>query len=378
MFSDQEKKLIKRYCLLPILAKAFLVVALLIGIVWGLLVMINDMVFNGDLYMLGIYTYLGIVVIYVIAFIVCFSIPRMGMKKEKWQQIIEKANIEMSKKDYSSQIAAVLGAKGVSRLLSMSDNPKANQAGDVMDVLSAAGALITVTQMTNELSNNARLAAAVCGVKIPKARKHILLIVFLPIILLIAVYIPQYISSKQITDRQAEVAAKSVYALQSALEKDCDRVSINDPKEGYRSSGYQVTGYLYDYDNPRNAYIYITVGNDGVINEVNYCVDVDIQADKEENLEKAELDILKLNVMMNDSDVKAASNELLEEYTLPEEFKIQFQEISYYESFIYRKSETVSVNYMTDPEDEYDEYSESNIYFSVEGSDPTPENRENL
>ena len=368
MFGEQEKKLIKRYCLLPVVAKAFLVVALLIGIVWGLLVMINDMVFNGGFYMLGIYTYLGIVVIYVIVFIVCFSIPRMGMKKEKWQQIIEKANIEMSKKDYSSQIAAVLGAKGISRLLSMSDNPKANQAGDVMDVLSAAGALITVTQMTNELSNNARLAAAVCGVKIPKARKHILLIVFLPIILLIAVYIPQYISSKQITDRQAEVAAKSVYALRSALEEDCDRVSINDPKEGYRSGGYQVTGYLYDYDNPRNAYIYITVGNDGVINEVNYCVDVDIQADKEENLEKAELDILKLNVMMNDSDVKAASNELLEEYTLPEEFKTQFQETSYYDSFIYRKSETVSVNYMTDPEDEYDEYSESSIYLSVEGS----------
>lgn len=366
MCNEQEKKIIKRYCLLPTLAKAFLAVALLIGIVWGFLVMINDIVFNGDFYMLGIYTYLGIVVIYVIAFIICVYIPRLGMKKEKWQQIIEKANIEMSKKDYSSQIAAVLGAKGVSRLLSMSDNPKANQAGDVMDVLSAAGALITVTQMTNELSKNARLAAAVCGVKIPKARKYILLIVFLPIILLIAVYIPQYISSKQITDQQAEVAAKSVYALQAALEEDCDHVSISDPKEEYRSGGYQVTGYLYDYDAPLNSYIYITVGNDGVINEVNYCVDVDIQASKEENLERAELDILKLNVMMNDSNVKAVSYELLEEYTLPEEFKTQLQETSYYESFLYRKSETVSVNYMTDPEDEYDEYSESNIYFSIE------------
>lgn len=366
MFSEQEKKLIKRYCLLPALTKAFLVVALLIGVVWLLLVMINDMVFNGDYYMPGICMYLGIVAVYVIAFIVCFYIPRIGMKKEKWQRIIEKSHIEMSSKDYSSQIAAALGVRAVSRFMNMSDNPKVNKAGDAMDVLSAAGTLITVTQMTNELRNNARLAAAVGGVRIPKAWKYILLIVFLPIILLIAVYIPQYISSKQITDQQIETAAESVYALRSALEKDCDHVYINDPKAGYRSGGYRVTGYLYSYDDPSNTYIYITVGNDGLINEVDYCADIDVQAAKDENLEKAERDILKLNVMMNDSEVKAVSYELLEECTLPEEFKTQFQETSYYEGFIYQESETVSVDYMTDSEDEYDEYSDLRIYFSID------------
>lgn len=46
--------------------------------------------------------------------------------------------------------------------------------------------------------------------------------------------------------------------------------------------------------------------------------------------------------------------ELLEKCMLPEEFKIQFQETSCYESFLYQTGETISVNYMTDSEETYD------------------------
>lgn len=328
--NEQEERLIRRYCLYSVAAKAFLAVALLIGALWGLLVMINDMVFNGDFYFWGLVVYIGIVAAYVIAFIICFYIPHLGMQKDSWQQIVRKAE-------------------------------------DVIEALPVMGPPVTPSELTNALNRDARLAADICGVRIPKARKYVLPIVLLPVILLIAVYIPQYISSKQETDQQIAIASRSVYELQASLEKGCDHVNMSDPKEGYRSGGYQVTGYLYSYDEPFSSYINVTVENDGVISEVDYCIGIDIQADKEENLTKAETDIRKLNAMLKDSNVKALSAELLEECTLPEEFKTQFQESSYYEGFLYRKNETISVNYMTDPEEEYDEYSESDIYFSIEG-----------
>lgn len=367
MLTEQEKKLIRKYCLLPSLAKACLAMALLIGIVWILLVMISDIVFNGTPYMMGLYTYLAIVAIYTVAFIICFLIPRIGMRKEKWKQLSAKANVVLSNKDYSSQITAILGTKAAGYLLNQSEHSHVNKAGDALNALAAVGSLVTVAQMTNELSNNAKLMANVFGIEIPKPGKYVLSIVLLPIFLLTAVYIPQFILSKQNMDSEAAMASKSVYALQQSLQQDCDHVYIDDPKEAYNSNGYQVTGYLYDYNTPLNSYISITVGNDGLINDIRYSIDIDIQLSKEENLETAKLDILKLNVMMNDSNVKAVSDELLEEYTLPEDFIAQFKKISYYENLIFRKNDTVSVDYMTNTKEEYDEYSESYIYFSIEG-----------
>lgn len=365
MFTEQEKRLIKKYCLLPKASITFLIMALLMGFVWILLVMINDMVFNGDFYMLGLCTYLGVTVVYTVAFIVCFFIPRIGMRKEKWQQIVKKANVAMSNKDYSSKISAALGARAAGALLNMSDDTDVNKAGDAFNALAAVGTVATVTQMTSEISKNAKLVASVCGVEIPKAKKYIISIILLPVLLLTVVYIPQFMTSKQNADAEIALASKSVYALQTALNQDCDHVSIDDPKEDYSSNGYQVTGYLYDYEEPHNAYISVTVGNDGLINDVRYSVDIDLQASKEENLKKAELDLLKLNVMMNDSGVKALSYDLLEEYTLPEEFQSQFKTISYYEDLDFQKDENVSIDYMTDSKEEYDEYSESYIYISI-------------
>ncbi len=190
-------------------------------------------------------------------------------------------------------------------------------------------------------------------------------IILLPILLLTLVYIPQFMASKQNMDAGIALASKSVYALQTALKQECNHVSIDDPKEDYSDNGYQVTGYLYDYEEPYNAYISVTVGNDGLINDVRYSVGIDLQASKEENLKKAELDLLKLNVMMNDSGVRALSYDLLEEYIIPKEFQSQFKAISYYEDLSFQKDENISVNYMTESEEDYDEYSKSYIYIGI-------------
>ena len=367
MLTEQEKKQIRKFCLLPVLVKAYLAVDLLIGFAWAFLVMINDIVCNGGFYTPALCVYLGIVVVYTIAYIICFFTLRIGMKKQGWRQIVEKANVKLSEKDYSAQIASAMRAKSTGHLLRMSDSINTNETRDAFDTAATVGSLAVVTQMTNEIGKNAKSVAAVFGVEIPKAQKYVVSIILLPILLLTAVYIPQFMSSKQRTETEIAVASKSVYALQTSLQQDCDHVSIDDPKEEYRESGYQVAGYLYEFKESHNSYVSVTVRNDGAISEVRYCIDIDIQADKEKNLEKVKSDLLKLNTMMNDSGVEAISDNLLEECALPEEFISQFKDISYYEDLSFQKDENISINYMTDSEEEYDEYSESYIYLVING-----------
>lgn len=366
MISEQEKKQIRRYCLLPSIAAACLAVAILIGIPWIVLVMINDIVWEGGFYGLGLYTYLGIAAVSLTAFVVCFLIPRIGMRKEKWMRIVEQANVMLSNNDYSAQLAASMGARAMGTLLRHTNRENASAMGDAFNALAAVGTLATVTQMTNELRRNAKCIAAIYGVKVPKARNYVLAVILIPVLLLIGVYIPQFVSAKQNADAGIVQASKSVYALQDSFKTDCDHVSIDDPKEGYNGSGYDVTGYLYAYDEPYQSYIWVTVGNDGQICEVIYCIDVDVHASKEETLEKASLDLLKLNVMMNDSNVKAVSEQMLSEYTLPEMFVEQFADHSYYENLRVSVDESYSVSYVTEPEEEYDESSEPYIYITLE------------
>lgn len=366
MINEEEKKLIRKYCLLPSLAKVCLAMVIPIGIVWLVLVMMNDIVFQADLYMWGLCCYLAIVAIYTVGFILCLTITRRGMRKEKWKKLAKKAQVELSRKDYSGQIAMTMGTKSAGHLLGMSDSSGAKKAGKVFEALAAVSSLATVIQMANEIRKNAILIAGVFAVDIPKVKKYMIPIILLPVIFLTAVYIPHFIAAKENADAGIAVASKSVYALQDSLQQDCDHVSIDDPKEKYRSNGYSVTGYLYSYEEPYNSYISVTVENDGLISQVRYCVDVDIQAGKDENLQKAEQDLLKLNVMLNDAHVKAQAHVLLKEYVLPENFKEQFSAGSYYEDFSFRKDEKVSINYMTDSEEEYDEYSQACIYFSIE------------
>lgn len=367
MLDEEQKKIIKRYCIFPSLALAFLIVCMAIGLLWIILNMLGDLVFNSTtFYDIGVWVYLGIVVIYLILFIYFFLYAKIGMRKKRWQELVKEADVKLSNKDYSKSISALLGTRAASTLLDMSDNQNLEKVSDALDVASAVGSVALVASMTKELSSNAKTVARVFDVEIPKAKKYVLSIIFIPIILLIATYIPHFVYSMENANNEALVASKSVYAIQKSFEKDCAIVSIDDPMEKYNSHGYDVSGRLYDYDNEYNSSIYVTINNEGFIEDVTYSIDIDINKSKEYNLEKAKTDILKLNVMLNDSNVKALSSELTEEYELPEEFCEKFMEGSYYEKISYSINENVDVDYFTETKEDYDKYSSSYIYFTID------------
>lgn len=305
--------------------------AMLIGAVWILLCMVNDLVFYGDFYHLGLYTYLAIAAVYTAAFIVCYLVPHAGMRKESWKEITRKAREPLHSGDFAPQA-------------------------------SAAGIAATAADM----GQNARLTAEVCGVHVPRAKSYVTAVVLLPILLLTAVYIPHFIAARRTMEAEIAVASESVYALQAAFQEGCDHVYADDPREEYDSGGYRVSGYLYGYDSPLTSYIYALIDNGGLISEVNYAIDLDIQGDKEENILKAAEELAALNQMLSSTGLSARAEELLEEYALPEGFIAQFIAGSYYESITYVKNENTWIYYMTDSEEEYDEYSSSYIYVSID------------
>lgn len=366
MLDEGQKQLVKKYCLYPSLSLAFLIVSLTIGFLWIILNMLGDLVFNSiRFYTAGLWTYIGIVVVYLVFFIYCFLYTKIGMRKEKWTKIVNHADLKLANKDYSKSISLLLGTRGASTLLDMSDNKSLKNTSDALDAISAIGSVAMVASMTNELSSNAKTVARVFDIEIPKAKKYVLSIVLIPVILLIATYVPHFIFSANNANNQALISSKSIYALQSSFETDCVNVRINDPLEKYNSHGYDVAGYLYDYDEAYNSSINVSVNNEGLIEKVIYNVDIDITKSKEENLEKAKVDILKLNVMLNDANVKALSSDLLEEYELPKDFCDKFIEGSYYKKINYSINENVDVDYFTERKDDYDKYSSSYIYFTI-------------
>ena len=69
MLDEEQKKLVKKYCLYPSLSLTFLIVCLTIGILWLILNMLGDLVFNSTtVYTIGIWVYIGIVLVYLILF----------------------------------------------------------------------------------------------------------------------------------------------------------------------------------------------------------------------------------------------------------------------------------------------------------------------
>lgn len=371
MLNEDERRLIRKYCIRPKIAITAMIMAMAIGAVWIVLIMIDDLVFESkSFYGIGLFVYLAIVVVYVILFCYWFLSVKIGMKKKPWLDIVYKVSAYQSNRDYSAQISGAMGMSAAGRILDCSDNETLQNIGEGMTVVGAVGTVATIAQMGNESLSNAKSVARACRMEIPKVKKYILSLIFIPIFLLIAVYIPEYINSNRITENEKRVAAESVYTLQSVFEKECAYVSIDDPNEEYQDYGYSVRGYLYDFDDVNKSYITVEVGNDGVINRVLYYVNVDIQAGKEENLKRAEIDLKRLNNILNQAGVKASTPELTKQCKLSKGFKEQFVNASYYEEINMREDSDerykTYLSYVTETEEEYDEYSSSYIYLSVE------------
>ena len=144
----------------------------------------------------------------------------------------------------------------------------------------------------------------------------------------------------------------------------CAYVSADDPANRYQSYGYSVYGYLRDLAEPMTSYVCVDTDTAGAVTKLTYHANIDVTLTPEENLAATQTDFDQLAAILADFGLSTPA--------LPAEFTEKFLAGSYYEEIYVRESadgSEVSVSFSTDPEDEFDEDSEPNIYLTIELGD---------
>lgn len=364
--SKQEKKRIQRYCIYPKIAFAALVMAFVACLLMLPLQMINDIAFHQKEFQpAGIYAAIALTAIELAIFCYCALAPRFGMRGKQWKELQSRLAVAQTNKDRSADVASVLAAQAAGRFLKDSDNDVARNLGGAAEIAGAVGAVATAADVLAETSSNAEAMANAYGVTIPSAKKQIIALIVVPVIVLLGAYIPQYIQGSSELQARKAAAAEQLTIAQDALEPVCERIAADDPYESYHDYGYRIIGYLRDNDlGSQAAYVYLSFDADGTLTDVDYTSQIDPEASLEDNLARVEQDIAELCAPLNGLDISVAAPGLLTPCSLSDEFKQAFLAGSLYEEIsIKTEDESIKSYYTfeTEPEEEFDEYTHPEI-----------------
>lgn len=368
--SEKEKKQIQRYCVYPKIALRALIMSFALCALIVPLEMIDDLVFHNDGFQpTGINAGIALVALCVAVFCFCALRPKFGMRGKQWLDLQNRLAVRQTQSDRSAQVAGVLATQAAGRLLQKSDDKAAQALGGAAQVAGAVGAVSTAADMLSESANNAEAMADAYGVPVPNIKKQLIAFSIVPVLVLIAIYIPQYAQGSQEAQEKIALAAEQIDMTENALEQVCERVSADDPHEKYKDYGYHVRGYLREGDYSwEEAYVYLTFDEYGTITEINYCEGVNVAASLEENLSQAERDFQTLNAPLNGLNISVADPELLATSAIPVDFKETFLAGSFYEGVRVYSNDTpvrVACSFDTESEEEFDEYSRPQITLSV-------------
>lgn len=367
MLTEKEKKKIQRYCVYPTIIIAAIIIDLLIGFWWAFLVMLDDMVFHSSsLYIPGLVIYLGIVLVYLVMIIVLYVKVRSVGKKQSWIRLMNRAGLLVARYEDSEHLKQIHGMNSAGNVMRRFEDTPLEQAGEAMQAKVAAQTVAMVNKIMGAVKEDMLRMAEIYGIKVPRAKKYVWLMILVPILLLTAVYIPEFADSRTMADQERERATVVVYKVHDALENGCANVIIDDPADEYQSHGYHVLGVLNNRDDKDHSNISLYIGNDGQISEVNYVLTIDIQDTKEANLERAQQNVEKLHGLLVDSGAEAKETSLLELPEFPDTFLDQFMSGSYYDSInIHDENANCSAFYSTDPEDVNNEHDSFYFYLSM-------------
>ena len=334
--TEQEKKRIQRYCTYPKIAATALVMSFVACLLMLPLQMINDIAFHQKEFQpAGIYTAIALTVTELVIFCYCALAPRFGMQGRQWKELQSRLAVAQANKDRSAEVAG------------------------------AVGAVATAADVLAETSSNAEAMANAYGMTIPSVKKQVIALAVVPAIVLLGVYIPQFVQGNNELQVRKAAAAEQLAIAQAALEPVCERVAADDPYESYHDYGYRIIGYLRDNDlGAQAAYVYLSFDADGMLTDVDYTSQIDPEASLADNLARAEQDIATLCAPLNGLDISVATPGLLTPCSLSDEFKQAFLAGSLYEEISIRtEDESIKSYYTFDTEaaEEFDEYTHPEI-----------------
>ncbi len=372
MLSRKEENMIRRYCLYPQIAMAALVMAFVILGPWLILEMVDDLVFHNEKFVpYGLYVCLGFVGFFLFTFCYCILKSKFGMRGKKWRELGNRLNIRQSEKDYSGKVAGAIGLGAAGSLMEQSENKTLKKAGKAMEVAGAVDTVAVALEMSFEQMENANEMANTYGVKVPKIKKYLISFAVASVLILIAVYIPQFKDANLLKKENIALASERIEEVKEALSPVCEYVSADSPKERYQAYGYKVFGYIRGLTSDgETSYVVVEFNKLGVITRVSYDEEISMEKSMEENLNQIEEDFKMLHGALENLNVPLLSVELLSIYQLPDDFRKAFLSGSYYEGIKVRYEENNSniyCCYETDSEEQFNAYSRPRVYLNIYG-----------
>lgn len=376
--TEEETSMVQKFCLYPVLAIACIISAIIIGGPWILMNMIDDIALDSEgFYEAGLWVYIALAILGMVGFIYFFGYTRFGKKRRaKWATIVEKAHASQTSKDFRPQTAAAVGTMAAGHLLRKAGNETLHNLGTAAEIAGDVQAVGVAASMSYETYKNGKAVANAIGIQVPRARKYVVGIILIPMLILVAAYIPEFMHSAQARSADAAKAAASVKALEDTFQDGgCVSVIVPDP-EADPKDNYRVYAYLnkeeYNDATSRDVSISVELDRVGTITGTSYSSEIDMDLTKEENLKRAQTEFTKMNKMLRKAGVAAEEDKFLTNCTISDEFRKTFTAGSYYDSIegVYERdsdtSRIISSDYFyTDAKEEFDQYTRPRIQHYV-------------
>lgn len=362
MFSNDEKRAIRRLYLWPKLGTYFLF-SLFPGLaVWIACIAVDDAILKSQgVYLFGLYSLLPFVFAYV-ALCLMFSIgTRVMANRPAWRSVERKVFGEAADTPLPGELYAGIGTSAAGRLMNSRDG--GTPVGKALEVVGGALGFFGFWRLMRAFHEAARIAAEKGGVRLPSLGTWRAMVVLMPILVFVAVFTPRLVSSARASSEARGEAAERVSAIEAAFEDGgCAYVSADDPNQHQTSYGYSVYGYLDALDEPLVSYACVDTDASGALKEISYHADIDVTLSPEENLASVRADFDRLASMLSGLGMPSP--------TLPPEFTEEFLAGTYYDDVsVYEGTEegfTVYAHFSTDPKEEFDEDSDTYIFLSIE------------
>lgn len=369
ILNQEEQKRVRRYYAMPKIAIACLAVAICLGAFVIVGEMINDMVFHSHTFQgWGLYFYFAVAAVYTIAFAACVIIPRFGMLREPWKQIVAKVSAAQEQKDFSRKAAAAIGTMAAGRLASYSDNQTAQNLGTAAQVAGGAMAVATAAEVSAEISGNAKKVAEAAGIELPKMGRIVAALIIVPVVVICGLYGLQFNQSSQASKANNAAAIQSYDAIVEAFEGEAEVRSGFSPHDTYMDSGYSIQAYA-SREKGLETFASVTIKYDGTIEQVYYSANVDIDEDKGALEKRVTEDFAKLNgCVAKITNVPAKDPDMLGTCALLPAFWEQFNQGTYYDSISMAETRDDGVrvycSFHTDPKEKFNEYTHPSITLS--------------
>lgn len=342
-----ERLLVRWYYVMgPLARRGFTYILIVMG-EFLLLSMLDDLVFhNTELYLVGLFTAIAIVIVFTVATSYAMLASRCDLNKKTWDSVAAKA--EAARREDPSR-----------------EKPEAPFAARE----DGSGLLRASWEIAEPL-----------GISLPDHRRFPRRVLAVALVLLAAVYVPHFVGRAQTMRQEMETAAQTTRALEASFaDAGLDPFCI-DPTREHDKVSYYVTGDVVDEAGEETgSSVRVDVNNDGQVIETGYHLAVDPALSQEESLARAERDLALLHDALAAADVPALVPGLVTAHKLFPEFREAFLAGSPYEDISldrYDVGETALVDgaevacyFFTDPQDEWDEYSQAYLWIRVEPAD---------